>query len=261
MRRVNTLKKKLAAGRPVVGMWAGLAAPAIVEMASHAGYDFVIIDNEHGQMGLESTIDMMRAMAAGGAEPMVRVPGKDPDFLKRVLDAGAASLMVPMVDTAEQAREIVAACRYPPRGRRGYAAPAIRASRHGLDADYVEWADEELFLCLQVESAEAVANADAIAAVDGVDMLFVGASDLSGDLGVLGETAHPDVLAAIGRVKAAGAAHGKPLGTIPRPGVPTAELARDGFLLGAGALDIMMVRDAALADIAAFRAANGPPDT
>lgn len=257
MRQVNTLKQKLVAGTPVVGMWAGLPCPSIVEMASHAGFDFIIIDNEHGQMTLEMTIDMMRAAATGAAAAMVRVPGKDPDFLKRMLDAGAQSFMIPMVDTAEQAQAIVDACRYPPNGWRGFAAPVVRGSRYGLDTDYLDWADQELLLCPQIETTTAVANAADIAAIDGVDMLFIGASDLSGSLGVLGQTAHPDVLAAMERVKAAAGKHGKPLGTIPRPGTPTAELAKDGYLMGVGAVDIMMIRDAALADIAAFRKANG----
>lgn len=257
MRQVNTLKQKLLAGKPVVGMWAGLPCPSIVEMASHAGYDFIIIDNEHGQMTLEMTIDMMRAAATGAAAAMVRVPGKNPDFLKRMLDAGAQSFMIPMVDTPEQAKAVVQACRYPPRGWRGYAAPAVRGSRYGLDADYLDWAHEELLLCPQIESTLAVENAADIAATDGVDMLFIGASDLSGSLGVLGQTAHPDVLAAMEKVKAAAGRHGKPLGTIPRAGTSTAQLAKDGYLMGVGAVDIMMLRDGALADIAAFREANG----
>lgn len=257
MRQVNTLKQKLAAGKPVVGMWASLACPAIVEAVSLCGYDFVIIDSEHGQINLETTIDMMRACAAGPAEALVRVPGQDPDYLKRLLDAGCTSFMVPMVDTPEQAQAIVDACRYPPRGRRGYAAPIVRGSRYGLDEDYIEWAHEELFLTLQIESAEAVANADAIAAIDGVDQLFVGANDLSGSLGVLTETSHPDVLAAIEKVKAAASAHGKTLGTIPRADVSTADLAKTGFLLAAGASDIYSICAAAREDIAAFRAANG----
>jgi len=257
MRRVNGLKKKLNDGKAVIGMWASLANSTVAEMASHVGYDFIIIDNEHGQMTLETTIDMLRAVETGPAEPMVRVPGQDPDFLKRLLDAGVCSFMVPMVNTAEQAQAIVSACRYPPRGVRGYAAPAVRGSRYGIDEDYLDWAHEELFLCLQIETTEAVGNAEAIAAIDGVDMLFIGASDLSGSLGVLGQTAHPDVLAEMEKVKQAAGKHGKTLGTIPRPGTTTAELAKDGYLLGAGSVDIMMLRDMARADIEAFRKANG----
>jgi 4-hydroxy-2-oxoheptanedioate aldolase len=257
MRQVNTLKQKLAAGKPVVGMWASLPCPAVVEAMSLSSYDFIIIDSEHGQLNLETTIDMMRACAVGTAEGLVRVPGKDPDYLKRLLDAGATSFMVPMVDTAEQAQAIVNACRYPPRGRRGYAAPIVRGSRYGLDEDYIEWAHEELFLTLQMESAEAAENANAIAAIDGVDQLFIGANDLSGSLGLLTQTAHPDVLAAMEKIKAAARAHGKTLGTIPRPGTPTEALPADGFLLGAGGSDIGWVCQGAKADIAAFRAANG----
>ena len=253
MRQINALKK-LAGNRPVAGICAALPFSSIVEMASQVGYDFIIIDSEHGQMTLESTIDMIRASGLGTAEPMVRVPGKDADLLKRMLNTGATSFMIPTVDKAQQASAIVSACRYPPLGWRRCAAPAVRGLRYGLDAGYADWAHEKLFLCLQIESQAAVANAETISTNDGVDMLLIGSRDLSGPLGVLGQTAHPEVVGAL--VKAAAEKHGATLDTIPRPGTSTADLGEDGYLLGSGAVDIMMVRDAAIADTKAFGAAN-----
>lgn len=253
MRVVNHLKRKISAGTPCVGMWLGLASPAVAEIAAVSGFDFVIIDNEHGQMGLEASVDMMRAVMGTECTAMIRVPGHDRDYLKRVLDAGAQALMIPMVNTAEQAAAIVDACRYPPRGTRGYAAPAVRGARYGIDADYVDWAHEELFLAPQIETVEAVGNAGAIAAIDGVDLLFIGASDLSGSAGRLADTGHPEVTALIDKVKQAAAAAGKPLGTIPRPGVPTEQLAADGFLFAAGAVDVMMLRQAGVDHVRLFR--------
>lgn len=257
MRRVNHLKAKINAGTPVVGVWLGLADTAVAEITSRAGYDFLIIDSEHGGMELQTSTDMMRAAAAGDAEALVRVPSHDPNYLKRILDAGATSLMIPMVNTADQARAIVDACRYPPHGSRGFAAPAVRASRYGEDADYIHWAHEELFITAQIETIEAVENAEEIASVDGIDMLFVGVGDLSGSFGKLTETACPEVEEALIKIKAAAKKHGKTVGTIPRPGVPTSDLPKDGFLLGAGAVDTMMLRAAALADVEAFRKVNG----
>ena len=257
MHRRNRLKDKIAAGTPVVGMWLGMPSPTSAEVAAAAGFDFVIIDNEHGQMTLETSIDMMRAVMGTDTEAMIRVPGHDPDFLKRVLDAGATSLMVPMVHTAAQAEAVVAACRYPPRGSRGYAAPGVRASRYGIDADYVDWAHESLLLLVQIESVEAVGNSEAIARVDGVDMLFIGLSDLSGSAGRLADTGHKDVVSLMRACVDGAKKAGKPVGTIPRPGVGVNDLMKDGLVLAAGAVDVMMLREAAVAHVAAFRKAHG----
>lgn len=213
MFRKNHLKTIIAADEPAHGVWLQMGEPSIAEIASLCGYDFLILDNEHGPAALETTVHSMRAAQAGRATVMVRVPGQDPDYLKRVLDAGAEAIMVPMVETAEQARAVVAACRYPPAGRRGYSAPTVRASGYGADPDYAAKANDTLFICVQIESDTAVEQAGAIAAVEGVDMVFIGVADLSGSIGLLGQPGHKDVDAQIRKAEAAVKAAGKPLGT------------------------------------------------
>lgn len=256
MFRPNHLKATIAAGTPALGVWLQLGEPSIAEIASLAGYDFLILDNEHGSASLEATVHCMRAAQAGRATVMVRAPGQDPDYLKRVLDAGAEAVMVPMVETAEQARAVVTACRYPPAGRRGYSAPTVRASGYGADPDYAAKANDSLFICVQIESDVAAANAAEIAAVDGVDMVFIGVADLSGSIGLMGQPGRPEVDAQIRKAEAGVRSSGKPLGTIPRPGHTMVDLAGEGYLLLAGVADAAALRMAFSADVAAFAAAK-----
>lgn len=256
MFRKNHLKAIIAADEPAHGVWLQLGEPSIAEIASLCGYDFLILDNEHGPAALETTVHSMRAAQAGRATVLVRVPGQDPDYLKRVLDAGAEAVMIPMVETAEQARAVVAACKYPPTGRRGYSAPTVRASGYGADPEYAAKANDELFICVQIESDKAVEQAGAIAAVEGVDMVFIGVADLSGSIGLLGQPGRPEVDAQIRKAEAAVKAAGKPLGTIPRPGHSMVDLAAEGYRLLAGIADSGALRAAFLADVAAFAPAK-----
>lgn len=258
MFRPNHLRSVIAAGEPALGVWLQLGEPSIAEIASLAGYDFLILDNEHGPASLEGTVHSMRAAQAGRSTVMVRVPGQDPDYLKRVLDAGAEAVMVPMVETAGQARAVVAACRYPPAGRRGYSAPTVRASGYGADPDYAARANDTLFVCVQIESDTAAGNAAEIAAVDGVDLVFIGVADLSGSIGLLGQPGRPEVDAQIRRAEAGVRSAGKPLGTIPRPGHSMLDLAGEGYQLLAGVADAGALRAAFTADVAAFAAARKP---
>ena len=145
MFRENRLKRKIAADEAVYGFWLGLGDPALAEMASAAGYDFVIIDNEHGQQTYAQTLDLMRAARAGDATVMVRPSGQHADEIKRLMDMGAEALMVPMIQSAGEAEAMVAAALYPPAGIRGYAAPGVRASGYGMVAEYAARANDELF--------------------------------------------------------------------------------------------------------------------
>ena len=256
MFRPNHLKSVIAAGQPALGVWLQLGEPSIAEIASLAGYDFLILDNEHGPASLEQTVHSMRAAQAGKATVMVRAPGQDPDYLKRVLDAGAEAIMVPMVETAEQARAVVAACKYPPAGRRGYSAPTVRASGYGADPDYAARANDTLFICVQIESHTAADNAAEIAAVEGIDLVFIGVADLSGSIGLMGQPGRPEVDAQIRKAEAGVRAAGKPLGTIPRPGHSMVELAAEGYRLLAGIADSGALRAAFAADVAAFAPAK-----
>ncbi|MEK0085769.1 HpcH/HpaI aldolase family protein [Benzoatithermus flavus] len=250
----NRLKRRIARGERVYGAWLSLASPAVAELMAAVGFDFLIVDQEHGAGSLQDAAHMLRASAAVGCPAIVRVPWNDQVYLKRILDLGAQSLMIPMVETAEEAAAAVAACRYPPRGRRGYAAPAMRCSGYGTAEGYVARAHEELFLIVQIESAAAAERAEAIAAVDGVDMVLIGVNDLAGSIGRLEQLDHPEVDALVRRAEAGIRAAGKPLGTVPSARRDTGGLFRDGYSLVAGAGDSVLLREAAGTHLAAIRA-------
>ncbi|MFO1069252.1 MAG: aldolase/citrate lyase family protein [Geminicoccaceae bacterium] len=250
----NVLKRRLQAGDRLYGVWLGSASPTMAELLGWAGYDFAIIDQEHGAGSLGDAIDMMRALAATGCPAIVRVPWNDQVYLKRILDAGAESIMVPMVETPEEAAAAVAACRYPPAGRRGYAAPAMRCSRYGFIPDYLARSSDELMLIAQIESAAAVKQAEAIARTDGVDTVLIGVNDLGGSIGRLEQLDKPDVRALVEEAEAAIRRAGKPLSTVPTSGAGTLELFAKGYQLVAGAGDTTLLREAAKADLARIRA-------
>ncbi len=185
----------------------------------------------------------------------MRVPSNDEVALKRALDTGVAGVMVPAVNTADEAAAAVAACHYPPRGRRGMAAAIVRGADYGLRAaEYIESAGTALLVMCQIESAEAVENVTAIAAVEGVDMLFVGPFDLSASVGYLGQPDHPEVRALIARVEVAARSAGKHLGAIPTPERSAAELVAAGYELIIADADVLLLRDGARASLAQLRA-------
>lgn len=250
----NLLKRRLLAGDRVYGVWLGSASGNVAELLAWAGYDFAIIDHEHGQGSLGDAVHMMRACAMANCPVIVRVPWNDQVYLKRILDAGAQSIMVPMVESAEEAAAVVAACRYPPAGRRGYAAPAMRCSRYGFITDYLSRANDELLLITQIESANAAATADQIGSVDGVDMVFIGINDMGGSIGRLEQLSHPDVRALAEQAEAGIRRSGKLMGTVPSSGAGTVELFDKGYNMVAGAGDMVMLREAAKADLAKVRA-------
>ena len=230
-----------------------MANPALAEISGHVGYDFAIIDNEHSIGKIKDVANMLRAFGVLETTAMVRVPGQNPDYLKRVLDAGAPDLMIPMIETADQAHAGVAACRYPPLGSRGCAAGLVRASGYGATEDYITQARDELFIALQIESIKGVENKVKIAAVEGVDMIFIGANDLSGNCGMLSQYSRPEVVSQIEKSIAATKTVGKYLGTTPRPDGDYYQLIEDGFLMVAGSADTTLFRDAAKAEITAYR--------
>ncbi|MDW6024009.1 aldolase/citrate lyase family protein [Mesorhizobium sp. BAC0120] len=242
MFRPNRLKARIRAGQKSFGTWLQSASPAFAEMAAVAGFDFIIMDEEHGMGGLQHAVDMMRAAACTDATFIVRVPSSDPTYLRRLVDAGVEGLLVPMVETAEQASAIVEAVRFPPRGRRGNAFDITRSSSFGLVPDYYGRADDNLLIIVQIETALGVENARAIAEVDGVDVVFIGPTDLSGSLGMPGQTGAPEVNAAIEKATAATRAAGKPLATVPRIGRTANQLFDEGFLLVATGSEIYFYR-------------------
>ena len=253
----DSLKARLRAGRPAIGAWLTLTAPAVAEIIAQSGYDAVMIDLEHGPGGPDDAVRLMQAVGAFDTVPLARVPGNDPVWLKRVLDIGVHGVMVPGVSTPEAAAAAVAGCRYPPKGHRGMAASIVRATGYGAHwQDYVREIDERLLLICQIESPEAVENVEAIAAVEGVDMLFVGPFDLSGQMGHLGEPDHPEVRQAIDRAERAARTHGKLLGGIATPERGPADLVAEGYNLVIPDADVALLRTAAEEKVRAFRAAT-----
>lgn len=209
---VNAFKRSLAAPGARIGLWLGLADPYTAELCATAGFDWLLIDGEHGPNDLRTMLAALQAVAPYPSHPVVRIPHGDTALIKQVLEIGATTLLVPMVESAEQARRLVAATRYPPRGVRGVGSGLARSSRWGGHARYLHEADEGICLLVQVETAAALAQLDEIAAVEGVAGVFIGPADLSASMGHLGDPGHPEVRAAIdgaiGRILAAGKAPG-----------------------------------------------------
>lgn len=252
----NRLKLRLRDGERLFGAWLGMGSAAVSELMAAAGFDFLVIDLEHGAASLADAVAMMRACDARGTPAIVRVPWNDHVFIKRTLDAGAMSLMIPMIESEGEAAAAVAACRFPPAGRRGYAAPAMRCSHYGFIADYTARANDELLIIAQIESAGAAARAQAVAAVDGVDLVLIGINDLAGSIGLLEQLDRPEVDALVRQAEAGVRAAGKPLGTVPSARMDSAALFADGYSLVAGAVDSILLRDAAKAELARVREAG-----
>ncbi|MBL8701735.1 MAG: 2,4-dihydroxyhept-2-ene-1,7-dioic acid aldolase [Alphaproteobacteria bacterium] len=256
MYRQNVLKQRLRNGENVLGCWSMLGNPHVVELLAHTGYDFIVLDQEHGFGDPGSLALQLQAMSATPTVGVVRVPWNDHVYLKRVLDIGAEAVLIPSVDTADEARAAVAACLYPPKGRRGTASSSVRASNFGLAPDYVATCADNLLIALQIESATAVRNIDAILAVEGIDMLFIGPFDLSATVGLMGQLKHPEVAGLIGHAEARIKAAGKPMGTVPHPGCTWRDMFARGYQFVNASSDVARLRDASVADVKEFRSAH-----
>ncbi|MFE5791442.1 HpcH/HpaI aldolase/citrate lyase family protein [Streptomyces sp. NPDC056503] len=208
-----TFREALAASdRPLIGMWVCSGSPLVAEICAGSGLDWLLIDMEHGPNQLESVLAQLQAVAAYPVSPLVRAPGLLPVMIKQILDLGAQNILLPMIDTPEQAEAAVRAVRYPPRGDRGIGSALARSARWNRVDDYLADADDHVSLFVQIESITAVGNAAEIAAVDGVDGVFVGPSDLAASMGLIGRQTHPDVLAAVRRAFESVRGAGKPVG-------------------------------------------------
>ncbi len=209
---VNTFKQALRAGQPQIGLWVSLADAYVSELLAGAGFDWMLLDGEHGPNDVRSILSQLQAVAPYPSAPVVRPLVGDTALIKQYLDLGVQTLLIPMVETPEQAAQLVRACRYPPEGVRGVGSGVARASRWGLYGDYLNKADEEICLLVQVETASAAARLKEIAAVPGVDGVFFGPADLSASMGHRGNPGHPEVQKVIeegiATVRAAGKAAG-----------------------------------------------------
>jgi 4-hydroxy-2-oxoheptanedioate aldolase len=254
-RLVNPFKEALKSGRLQIGLWHSLASHLVVEILADSGFDWILLDTEHAPNELPMVLSELQAMAGGQAHAVVRPAWNDSVIIKRLLDVGAQSLLIPYVETEEEAQRAVLSTRYPPHGFRGVAGQS-RASRYGRIKGYHKAADAGICLLLQVETRRGLENLEQIAQVEGVDGIFVGPGDLSAALGYLGEPNHPEVVKtieeAIRRIKAAGAA----------PGILTgdAELAQHyielGCLFAAVGSDIGLLANGAEQLAAKFRSQN-----
>ena len=205
--QINPLKRALKDGRPQIGLWSSLANHITVEVIAGSGFDWLLLDTEHSPNDLSMVHHQLQAMVGGTASAVVRPAWNDTVLFKRLLDVGVQNFLVPMVQNAEEAKRAVAATRYPPHGVRGLGT-ITRANDYGRVKDYLQRANDEICLIVQIETRQALTNLESIAAVDGVDGLFIGPSDLSADLGHLGNSGHPEVKStiddAIARIRKAG---------------------------------------------------------
>ena len=241
----NSFKHALLAKQPQIGLGLSLAQPYSAEVCATAGFRWLLIDGEHAPNDVRSTLAQLQAVAAYPGQPVVRVVNGDTALIKQLLDIGAQNLLVPMVDTAAQARALVAATRYPPEGVRGVGAAVARASRWGARRDYLGAANDEVCLLLQAETATALENLEEICAVDGVDGVFIGPADLSASLGHRGKPGHPEVQAAIEGAIRRIVESGKAAGILTSDHVLARKYLELGATFVATGVDVLMYANAA----------------
>lgn len=222
------LKQKIAAGQPCFGSWLLTTSADVAEILAFAGMDFLLLDHEHGQGGINEAIGQLRAMKGTDCAGILRVPTNDHIYIKRALDAGVGGIMVPNVNTAADAQYAVSACQYAPQGVRG-AFGGMRAMNYGFNPDYYASAFENLLIAVQVESPAGIDNIDEIAAVDGIDVIFIGPRDLSATLGKLNQFEDPSVRREILRAEEAILRSGKILGSTAASGKVAKEMVERGY--------------------------------
>lgn len=210
----NPFKAALQRGEAQIGLWLSMAQPYSAEICATAGFQWLLVDGEHAPNDVRSTLAHLQAVAAYPAHPVVRAVQGETALIKQLLDIGAQTLLVPMVDTAEQARALAAACRYPPEGVRGVGSAIVRASRWNAREGYLDEANAEVCLLVQAETVMAMQNLEAICAVEGVDGVFIGPADLAASMGYRGQSGHPAVQAAIEQAIKTIAASGKAAGIL-----------------------------------------------
>ena len=242
------LRKRVAAGDVTLGTFIGTASPVTAEVCAAAGFDWLLLDLEHGAGGEEQVRATVPAAAAYGVPTVVRVESEARIRAGRVLDAGAAGVMLPRLETVDEVRAAVAHLRYPPRGDRGVAT-YNRACRFGLDPGALQRADDEVLGIVQIESGRAVSNAEEIAAVDGVDVLFGGPRDLSHDLGVPGQVDAPIFMEALNQVRLSARKHGKACGLLVADGSAAATKMADGWTFITIGSDSTLLASAATAHL------------
>lgn len=233
----NAFKAALLDGKRQIGLWSALCSNIAAEIIAGSGFDWIVIDTEHAPNEVPGVLAQLQAMVQGTAEPVVRCAWNDAVLMKRVLDVGARSLLIPFVQNAEEARQAVAATRYPPRGIRGVSV-APRANLYGRVANYHQTAHENTCVLVQVETRKALGEIEAIASVEGVDGIFIGPADLAAALGHLANPGHPEVQAAIADGCARARATGKPVGILTQDPNEAARYLELGFTFVAVGSDV-----------------------
>ena len=237
----NRFRRRLLAGERLIGCWLSLGSAITTEVVGVAGFDWLLLDAEHAPNDVLSLIPQLMALKDSASAPVVRPPSNDVVTIKRLLDAGCHNFLVPFVETADQARAAVAATRYPPQGVRGVSV-SQRSNRYGAVPDYFKTVNDNIAVIVQIESRAGVAAAADIAAVDGIDGLFIGPSDLAAGFGHLGNAAHPEVQQAIAAVHAAARAAGKPTGILSPIEVDARRYIEQGMSLVAVGSDLGVLR-------------------
>jgi 2-keto-3-deoxy-L-rhamnonate aldolase RhmA len=243
---------KAAGHQAPLGTWVMSASPLVAEAVGVAGFDWGVLDMEHSPLDVPALVGLLQAVAVTKMVPVVRVPGNDAVTVKRVLDAGAQTLLFPLVHCADEARQAVASTRYPPEGVRGMTGMS-RASRFGTRDDHFRHANREIGVIVQLESSRALDELEAIARVPGVDALFVGPPDLAADLGHPGLPMHPRVLEAMADAAQRAATLGKPIGTIGANPQQVAQYRAAGYGFVALASDLGLLVAGAETALAALR--------
>lgn len=255
----NTFKRALAAGDTQIGLFLGLAHAYCAEVVASAGFDWLLIDGEHGPNDLRSIIAQLQALAPYPVCPVVRTVDHDVARIKQLLDGGVQTLMVPMVESADDAKQLVRAMRYPPHGIRGVGTAMARAARwNGVEA-YLDQADQEMCLIVQIESTAGLAGLDAILAVEGVDAAFIGPSDLAASMGHLGNPGHPEVKAAVQDAIRRIALAGKAAGIFSADPVVAAAYQQMGASFLLVGVDALLLRNAAVALADKFKRTGAAP--
>ena len=247
MKMKNLLKEKLNEKEYLLGAFVASCAPQNVEILAMNGLDFAILDMEHSPLGLETMVDMIRAAECYNMIAFPRVYTIETKLMRRVLDVGAHGIMMPMVNTPEEARYIIDAVKFPPLGVRGMNSG--RGPRWGAYPDYIKEANDALFTIFQIETKEAIENLDEIAAIEGSDVLFIGTGDLSLDMGHPGDLKNPEVMAAIDKVLEACAKYNKIPGIVTSSPEAAAERIRQGFKIVSIMNDLGIFRSTTLNQI------------
>ncbi|WP_293695794.1 aldolase/citrate lyase family protein [uncultured Agrococcus sp.] len=247
---------------PLVGLWTASGSPCAAEIVAGSGADLLLVDGEHGPIGIDSVVPILQAVAPYAVTPIVRLPWNDHVLIKQFLDAGAQNVLVPMVSNAEEAESAVRAVRYPGaagerEGTRGIGSALARSARWGRVPGYVNSADRFVSLTVQIETVEGARNAAEIAAVDGVDALFVGPADLAGSMGHPGNPAHPDVVAAVDGVIDAVNAAGKPVGVNAFNPADADRVIARGAKFAFVSADVTLMVQGSDAAVASFRERHG----